>query len=79
MHSTLVFRYADGSGRSVHPSETTYKTEGTRLSGRWTCSGQYEYGETYSATSNQILFIRGPGDTSCDTGVTLVATYDKQL
>jgi hypothetical protein len=78
MNSTLVTMYSDGTGRTVYPSEIAYQSKGTLLSGRWTCSGQYDYGQIYSATSTRVLFIRGPADTDCDTGVTLVETYDKQ-
>jgi hypothetical protein len=78
MSSTLVFQYSDGSGRSQHVIETSYTATGTTLTGRYTCWQPYDYSETYTATANQILFIRGPLDTSCDNQVVLVLTYDKQ-
>ena len=44
----------------------------------YTCWEPHEYSQAYSATSNQILFLRGPFDSPCDNGVTLVLKYDKQ-
>ena len=78
MHSMTVNMFEDGSGRDEHPMETSYKLEGTTLSGHYICWEPYPYAETYSATSTQVRFIRGPFDSGCDTGVTLELIYDKQ-
>jgi hypothetical protein len=69
---------ADGTGRNQYPSESGYKINGATLVCSRTCSSPSDFSERYTASNQQILFIRGPFDGSCDKGVTLVLTYDKQ-
>ena len=78
MHSSLVMKFSDGSGRNQYPSESTYRIDGSFLRCSRTCSSPSDFSERFTATGQQILFIRGPFDGSCDKGVTLVLTYDKQ-
>lgn len=78
MLSTERHQFADGSGQFGNAQSFSYETQGTSLLIDYTCWEPDEYSQPYSATSSQLLFIRGPFDGSCDTGVTLVLTYDKQ-
>jgi len=71
MHSSLVMRFSDGSGRNQYPDEATYRIDGSLLRCSRTCSSPSDFSERYTATSQQVLFIRGPFDASCDKGVTL--------
>jgi hypothetical protein len=78
MHSSMLTKFSDGSGRNQYPSESTYRVDGSLLRCSHTCSSPSDFTEKFTATSQRILFIRGPFDGSCDKGVTLVLTYDKQ-
>jgi hypothetical protein len=62
----------------THAVDVTYQTTGTMLTGMPTCGSDTDYGDIYSATTNQILFHRGPFDSGCYNGVTLVMTFTKQ-
>jgi hypothetical protein len=78
MLSTQRSHFADGTGQLGNAQAFAYQAQGTSLLIDYTCWEPDEYSQPYTATSNQILFIRGPFDTACDKGVTLVFTYDKQ-
>jgi hypothetical protein len=78
LHDSLIFGYSDGSVSSRHPTEATYRTDGTTLMGTSICGSPGTSRETYSATDTQLRFIRGPFDTACDKGVTLELTFEKQ-
>ena len=78
MLSTEQHQFADGSGQFGNVQSFSYKAQGTSLLIDYTCWEPDEYSQPYSATSSQLRFIRGPFDSPCDTGVTLVLTYAKQ-
>ncbi|HMA93927.1 MAG TPA: hypothetical protein VKP30_14650 [Polyangiaceae bacterium] len=79
LHTTEGSVFEDGSGRLQYKQEVAYATQGTSLTGRYTCWEPHTYVESYTATPNQIRFNRGPfNPTDCHKGVTLVLTYDKQ-
>jgi hypothetical protein len=78
LHETTVFQYEDGSGTSRHPSETVYEVAENSLKQRLICSSGEQWAQAFSATSDQFRFIRGPFSSTCDEGVTLVLTYQRQ-
>ena len=78
MLSTERDQFADGSGKFGNAQAFAYQAQGTSLLIDYTCWEPDEYSQPYTATTNQLLFMRGPFDGPCDKGVTLVLTYDKQ-
>jgi hypothetical protein len=78
MLSTELHRFSDGTGEFSNVQSYSYAVQGTALLLDYTCWEPDEYSQPYTATSTRIQQIRGPFDSGCDDGVTLVLTYDKQ-